>query len=103
MQTRFIPAAAFGESCANGKMDRASYLFVEEHIFAKALDAIICADTPFAKDARARICVEQRSKILLIFCGSLFDHFAIFEPQLNIYHFLALINGRILEAYPAIC
>src|ERR1044072_8500107 len=49
MQSRFVPAATFREACADGKVNRASDLLIDEHVFAKALDAIISADAPFAQ------------------------------------------------------
>src|SRR5919197_4146079 len=102
VQARFIPAAALWETHPDGKVDRASELFIEEHVFAKALDPIIGADAPFTEDTSAGVRVQQRGEQLLVFRRLFFDNLAILKPKLDIGHFLTIIDGRVFESDPAI-
>src|SRR5829696_2361346 len=83
-------------------MDGAADLFIEEHVLAEALDAVIRADAPLAQDAGARVRVEQGGQQLLAFRSFFLDNPAVLEPQLNIRHFLPVIQGRVFESDPAV-
>jgi hypothetical protein len=74
-------AAGFRVGLAEGEVDGAADLLVEQDVLDEALDVVVGADAEFAEPARALVHVQHLEQVVLVLGGGGLHHQALAEHQ----------------------
>lgn len=94
VEAGFVRAAGFGIGGADGGVECAADLFVEEGVFGVFADRVVGADGDLAEGSGAVVLVEHGDEEFFAFgCGGV-DDFAATEGEANIFGFAAAVDRR---------
>ena len=89
VQGGLVAAAGFRIGLAEGEVDAAADLFVEQDVLDELLDAVVGANAELAEPPRAVVHVEHRAQELLVLLGGRLDDLAFPEDEPDAVHFAA--------------